>query len=165
MDWRWIMSMGILVTMSIVCADQGLDNTEQDSDGTPLGHLMAKTAFARRTRQAILEVKERDLNALIYKEKYLAVLYQDDSKVHRSRQDCHGCFVDYLLDNFRRVSKHSMIWSLSRPTLTSSRSPGEGFMFSLKMTAPRQKPAVRLSFTKTVSRQFTPENRIAKRQF
>jgi uncharacterized protein YpmB len=57
--------------------------SEQDSDGVPLAHLMAKTAFAKRTRQAILETNEVEMAELTEKEAFVVVLYQDDSKVIR----------------------------------------------------------------------------------
>ena len=55
-------------------------NTEHDAEGVPLAHLMSRYIFAKRTRQAILEVDQSELQSLIDKEAYVAVLYQDDTK-------------------------------------------------------------------------------------
>ena len=55
-------------------------HTEQDSDGFTLAHLMARYTFAKRTRQAILDINTLDLEHIISIETYVAVLHQDDSK-------------------------------------------------------------------------------------
>ena len=57
-------------------------NTEHDAEGVPLAHLMSRYIFTKRTRQAILEVDQSELQSLIDKEAYVAVLYQDDTKVN-----------------------------------------------------------------------------------
>ena len=49
--------------------------------GIPLAHLMARQTFAKRTRQAILEIEWVELQNLLKTETFLAVLFQDDSKV------------------------------------------------------------------------------------
>ena len=56
-------------------------NTEHDAEGVPLAHLMSRYIFAKRTRQAILEVDQSELQSLVEKEPYVAVLYQDVTKV------------------------------------------------------------------------------------
>ena len=63
---------------------QNLINTEHDSNGVPLAHLMARQIFAKRTRQAILEVDTQELKDMIETEAYVAVLYQDYTKVRSS---------------------------------------------------------------------------------
>lgn len=55
-------------------------NTEHDSAGVPLAHLMARQIFSKRTRQAILEVTHAELQELIETEPNLGVLYHDHSK-------------------------------------------------------------------------------------
>ena len=55
-------------------------NIEHDSEGVPLAHLMSRYIFTKRTRQAILEVNQSELQSLIDKESYVAVLLQDDTK-------------------------------------------------------------------------------------
>lgn len=54
---------------------------KQDSDGVPLGHLMAKQTFSKRTRQALLEINAQELQTMVETEPYVAILFQDDSKV------------------------------------------------------------------------------------
>ena len=57
--------------------------TEHDSEGMTLAHLMARHIFSKRTRQAILEVDEAELEHLLSIEDNVAVLLQDDSKVNK----------------------------------------------------------------------------------
>ena len=40
-------------------------NTEHDAEGVPLAHLMSRYIFTKRTRQAILEVDQSELQSLI----------------------------------------------------------------------------------------------------
>lgn len=68
--------------MQECCGDSTVDHSPADiiDSSAAVAHVMTKTAFAKRTRQAILEINHEELKTLAKKEKYLAVLFQDDSK-------------------------------------------------------------------------------------
>ena len=77
-----IIQICLVIFLPIQANQSNTIDTEHDSEGIPLAHLMSRHIFSKRTRQIILEVNQAELDHLIQTEENVAVLLQDDSKVN-----------------------------------------------------------------------------------
>ena len=77
-----IIQICLVIFLPIQADQSNTIDTEHDSEGIPLAHLMSRHIFSKRTRQIILEVNQAELDHLIQTEENVAVLLQDDSKVN-----------------------------------------------------------------------------------